>query len=158
MNIKFSLVVLMLLSCLGTNVVAQESRFEIQAGRCSAIFFMLSETHKDNPASFSLFQHFVGVFEDLYVTEKKERTGSGTRDDGIQRRQLILQEFKETYLTRQASLKEEVVLCGAWAEGYRIQGENVTYVPIIPKLIPPSVRTEYEAFADAGWRKWISPQ
>lgn len=156
MNTKFSLSVLIALSFVVTNVVAQESRVEVQAGRCSAIFFMLSETHQNQSTSFSLFQHFVGVFENLYVAEKKERTGSGTREDGIKRRELILKEFKESYLTRQASLKEEVVLCGAWAEGYRVQGEHYTYVPIIPKLIPLPVRADYEAFADTGWKKWMS--
>jgi hypothetical protein len=151
-----SLSALLALSCICHQVVAQESKVEMQAGRCSAIFFMLSETHKDNEASATDFQHFVNVFENLYVTEKKERTGNVTRDDGIERRKLVLQEFKETYNGRPATLKEEVVLCGAWAEGYRIQGKTYTYVPIIPKLIPSSVRSDYEALADTGWKKWMA--
>lgn len=156
-SIKFlSLSSLIALSCICHQVVAQESKVEMQAGRCSAIFFMLSETHKDNEASAADFQHFVTVFENLYVTEKKERTGNATSDDGIERRKLVLQEFKETYNGRPATLKEEVVLCGAWAEGYRIQGKTYTYVPIIPKLIPSSVRTDYEALADTGWKKWMT--
>jgi hypothetical protein len=92
----------------------------------------------------------------LYVTEKKERAGNATSDDGIERRKLVLQEFKETYNGRPATLKEEVVLCGAWAEGYRTQGKNYSYVPIIPKLIPATVRNEYEALAEASWKKWIA--
>ena len=150
-----SLSTLIASSCLCHQVMAQESRLEIQAGRCSAIFFMLSETHKDNTASAAVFQHFVSVFENLYVTEKKERTGNASRDDGIERRKLVLQEFTATYSSRSASLKEEVVLCGAWAEGYKAQGDNYTYVPIIPKLIPANVRSDYEALAEAGWKKWI---
>jgi hypothetical protein len=151
-----SLSSLITLSCLCHQVIAQESRVEIQAGRCSAIFFMLSETHKDNEASAAVFQHFVSVFENLYVTEKKERTGNASRDDGIERQKLVLQEFTATYSSRSATLKEEVVLCGAWAEGYKTQGDNYTYVPIIPKLIPATVRSDYEALAEAGWKKWIA--
>ena len=151
-----SLSSLIILSCFCHQVIAQESRVEMQAGRCSAIFFMLSETHKDNTASAGIFQHFGSVFENLYVTEKKERVGNATRDDGIERRNLVLQEFKATYNSRPATLKEEVVLCGAWAEGYKIQGDNYTYVPIIPKLIPAAVRNEYEALAETGWKKWIA--
>ncbi len=151
-----SLCSMIALFCICPQVVAQESRFETQAGRCSAIFFMLSETHKDNDASATDFQHFVNVFENLYVTEKKERTGNATRDDGIERRKSVLQEFKETYSGRHATLKEEVVLCGAWAEGYRIQGKNYSYVPIIPKLIPAAVRSEYEALAEVSWQKWLA--
>jgi len=151
-----SLSSLIILPCFCHQVIAQESRVEMQAGRCSAIFFMLSETHKDNTASAGIFQHFGSVFENLYVTEKKERVGNATRDDGIERRNLVLQEFKATYNSRPATLKEEVVLCGAWAEGYKIQGDNYTYVPIIPKLIPAAVRNEYEALAENGWKKWIA--
>ena len=150
-----SLSSLIILPCFCHQVIAQESRVEMQAGRCSAIFFMLSETHKDNTASAGIFQHFGSVFENLYVTEKKERVGNATRDDGIERRNLVLQEFKATYNSRPATLKEEVVLCGAWAEGYKIQGDNYTYVPIIPKLIPAAVRSEYESLAETGWKKWI---
>jgi hypothetical protein len=117
---------------------------------------MLSETHKDNTASAGIFQHFGSVFENLYVTEKKERVGNATRDDGIERRNLVLQEFKATYNSRPATLKEEVVLCGAWAEGYKIQGNNYTYVPIIPKLIPAAVRSDYETLAEAGWKTWMA--
>ncbi|MCF8163155.1 MAG: hypothetical protein K9J47_05145 [Sulfuritalea sp.] len=151
-----SLSSLIILPCFCHQVIAQESRVEMQAGRCSAIFFMLSETHKDNTVSAGIFQHFGSVFENLYVTEKKERVGNATRDDGIERRNLVLQEFKATYNSRPATLKEEVVLCGAWAEGYKIQGDNYTYVPIIPKLIPAAVRNEYEALAETGWKKWIA--
>ena len=151
-----SLSSLIILPCFCHQVIAQESRVEMQAGRCSAIFFMLSETHKDNTASAGIFQHFGSVFENLYVTEKKERVGNATRDDGIERRNLVLQEFKATYNSRPATLKEEVVLCGAWAEGYKIQRDNYTYVPIIPKLIPAAVRNEYEALAETSWKKWIA--
>jgi len=151
-----SLSTLIALSCLCHQVTAQESRVETQAGRCSAIFFMLSETYKDSEASAADFQHFVSVFENLYVTEKKERTGNANRDDGIERRKLVVKEFKETYSSRPATIKEETVLCGAWAEGYRIQGKNYSYVPIIPKLIPTGVRNEYEALAEAAWEKWMT--
>ena len=151
-----SLLSLIALTCVCHQVIAQESRVEMQAGRCSAIFFMLSETHKNNTASAAVFQHFVSVFENLYVTEKKERTGNASRDDGIERRKLVLQEFTATYSSRPATLKEEVVLCGAWAEGYKIQGDNYTYVPIIPKLIPAAVRSDYESLAEAGWKTWMA--
>ena len=90
------------------------------------------------------------------ITEKKERTGNASRDDGIERRKLVLQEFTATYSSRPATLKEEVVLCGAWAEGYKIQGDNYTYVPIIPKLIPAAVRSDYETLAEAGWKTWMA--
>ena len=134
---------------------AEESRLENQAGRCSAIFQMLYEAFQENPARAPLFRHFSGVFNELYLKEKKERTGQANAEDGMHHRSALLQEFRSTYEQRQAGMKEEVVLCGAWAEGYRAQGEVYSYVPIIPKLIPSAVREEYEALAVAGWPAWL---
>ena len=58
-----SLSSLIILSCFCHQVIAQESRVETQAGRCSAIFFMLSETHKDNETPAVDFKHFVNVLK-----------------------------------------------------------------------------------------------
>lgn len=134
--------------------LAQESREEIKSARCSAIFTMLSEAFPQD-ARAPVFRRFIGVFNDLYLQEKKERTGSASPEEGTGRRAALLKEFRETYPTRQAALKEEVVLCGAWADGYLAQGDNVTHVPVIPKLIPVSVRQEYEALAVEGWDRWL---
>ena len=134
--------------------LAQESREEIKSARCSAIFTMLSEAFPAD-ARAPVFRRFIGVFNDLYLREKKERTGSASPEEGADRRAALLKEFRETYPTRQAALKEEVVLCGAWADGYLAQGDNVTHVPVIPKLIPVSVRQEYEALAVEGWDRWL---
>lgn len=146
-----------LIGCLLLNsaVRAQEPRMEMQAARCSAIFTMLSEAFADDTKRAPVFRHFSNVYNDLYLKEKKERTGKASREEGQQRRDALLQEFTQTYSQRQAAMKEEVVLCGAWAEGYRSQGDVYTYVPIIPKLIPSSVRDEYEALAVTGWPKWL---
>ena len=133
---------------------AQESREEIKSARCSAIFIMLTEAFPED-ARAPVFKRFIGVFNDLYLSEKKERTGSSSAEDGTARRAALLKEFRETYGSRQAALREEVVLCGAWADGYLAQADNVTHVPVIPKLIPASVRLEYEALADTGWARWL---
>ena len=70
-----SLFVLIALSGSWTTVSALESRVEMQAGRCSAIFFMLSQTHQLDATWLPVFQEFVGVFENLYVNEKKRTHG-----------------------------------------------------------------------------------
>lgn len=128
---------------------------ETQAARCAAIFSMLSDSFQDDAQQSKTFHHFMNVFNDLYLKEKKDRTGDDYRDDGSARRTLLHKEFRDTYQARQAGMKEEVVLCGAWAEGYRAQGDNYSYVPIIPKLIPQNVRDEYEALAVTGWKRWM---
>ena len=147
---------LLLTSCLAISppVLAQESREEIKSARCSAIFTMLAEAFTED-ARVPVFRRFIRVFNELYLQEKKERTGSASAQDGESRRAFLLKEFRETYAARQGALKEEVVLCGAWADGYLAQGDNVTHVPVIPKLIPATVRQEYEALAEAGWARWL---
>ena len=133
---------------------AQESKEEIKSARCSAIFTMLAEALPED-ARAPVFRRFIRVFNVLYLQEKKERTGSANAEDGESRRTFLLKEFRETYASRQDAMKEEVVLCGAWADAYLAQGDNVTHVPVIPKLIPASVRREYEALAVEGWQRWL---
>lgn len=133
---------------------AQESREEIKSARCSAIFTMLAEALPED-ARLPVFQRFIRVFDELYRQEKKQRTGTASAEDGESRRAFLLREFRATYASRQDAMKEEVVLCGAWADAYLAQGDNVTHVPVIPKLIPASVRQEYEALAVEGWRRWL---
>lgn len=150
------LALLAVMTALAANALAQESRLELQAGRCSAIFSMLSDTHQSDEMQANFFRHFMEIFTDLYAKERKERTGNAEHKNGLQRRNEILQEFRDTYKDRQAAMKEEVVLCGAWAEGYRAQGDTYAYVPIIPKLIPQSVRDIYENLAAISWSKWLN--
>ena len=144
-----------LLLILCAPAVAQESKEEIKSARCAAIFTMLAQSFDDDVQRAPLFRRFIGVFNELYLREKKERTGSASAEDGEQRRAALLKEFRDTYAARQAAMKEEVVLCGAWADGYVVQGDNITHVPVIPKLIPPAVRQEYEALAVTGWARWL---
>ncbi len=115
---------------------------------------MLAAAFPDD-ARAPVFRRFIDVFSDLYLRERKERTGSSSADEGNTRRAALLNEFRDTYPNQPAALKEEVVLCGAWADGYLAQEDNVTHVPVIPKLIPPSIRQEYEALADIGWARWL---
>ncbi len=131
------------------------SREEIKSARCAAIFTMLAQSFADDAQRAPVFRRFIGVFNDLYLQELRERTGSARPEDSEQRRAELLQEFRTTYTSREAAMKEEVVLCGAWADGYLAQADNVTYVPVIPKLIPPAVRAEYEALAITGWGRWL---
>jgi len=134
--------------------LAQESREEIKSARCSAIFTMLAEALPEDSLA-PVFQRFIGVFNALYLQEKKQRTGLAEAEDGESRRAFLLREFRETYALRQGAMNEEVILCGAWADAYLAQGDHVTHVPVIPKLIPPSVRQAYEALAARAWDRWL---
>lgn len=127
---------------------AQESRLEKQAIRCSAFFLVLSDSAEA--------RNFSTLFADAYIKERNDKSIATTGAEIEQRREQVLQEIKMTTDSNQAALMEEAILCGAWAEGYRLQGDNPTYTPIIPKIIPQQVRENYAALASAAFKKWLS--
>lgn len=127
---------------------AQESRVEKQAIRCSAFFLMLSDSAEA--------RNFSNLFADAYIKERNDKSIATTGAEIEQRREQVLQEIKMTTDSNQAALMEEAILCGAWAEGYRLQGDSPTYTPIIPKIIPQQVRENYAALASAAFKKWLS--
>lgn len=128
--------------------IAQEARVERQAIRCSAFFQVLS----DNAEA----RNFSNLFAEAFVKERNDKSVATSGAEIAQRREQILQELKNSVESNLAALTEEAILCGAWAEGYRLQGENPTYIPIIPKIIPQKVRDTYAALASAAFKKWLS--
>lgn len=127
---------------------AQEPKVERQAIRCSAFFQVLSDSAEA--------RNFSNLFADAYMKERNDKSVATSGAEIELRREQVLQELNNTFESNQAALMEEAILCGAWAEGYRLQGESPTYIPIIPKIIPQQVRETYAALASAGFKKWLS--
>ena len=132
---------------------AQDSKIETQAIRCSALYFVIAGTTGSDKTNEKISQDIALNFTKVYANEKN--TAVSSADIKI-RRDLIVTEITENYISRQDALQDEAVLCGAWFEGFRVQGENYAYIPIIPKIIPTKVREEYAALAAAGFKKWVS--
>ncbi len=132
---------------------AQESKMESQAIRCSA-FFMVFADAADNSRVKSL-QQLAGNFADAYVKAHDEKNTHASDADMLTRRETVLKELEAAYRDNQPALLQEAVLCGAWGEGFLLQGENITYVPIIPKIIPQKVWEEYGALSSAAFEKWM---
>jgi hypothetical protein len=149
-----TLVVVIGITLLPHQAHAQESRIATQSGRCSAIFSVLADTAED-PAQQQRFQRAAAIFIDLFVKESKSRQSDVTLDAANRRRDEVLKEFRDTHANRRSYLIEESVLCGAWGEGFLIQGENYGYVPVIPKVIPHKVRSEYETTAASAFTRWM---
>lgn len=136
----------LLLACmlLASSAHAQESRVASQAIRCSAFFLVLSDS--------AMVQNFA----DAFVKELGDKGVTISDADMRQRRELVLQELKNSYASNQAAVMEEAVFCGAWSEGYRLQGEKPAYIPILPKIIPQAVREMYAGLASSAFPKWHS--
>jgi hypothetical protein len=133
---------------------AQESRIATQSARCAAVFSVLAETAADDAVRQKKYLKAEAIFSELFVTDHSDNKIQVTLDESHRRRDLVLKEFRETYANRRAYIIEETVLCGAWGEGFLIQGESYSYVPVIPKVIPQNVRAGYEAAATTAFARW----
>ena len=136
----------LLLACmvLASSASAQESRVAKQAMRCTAFFLVLSDS--------AMVQNFA----DAFIKELADKGVTISDADMQQRRELVLQELRNSYSSNQAAVVEEAVFCGAWSEGYRLQGDKPTYIPILPKIIPQTVRENYAGLASTAFTKWLS--
>lgn len=145
-GIKKSHFTSLLLACtvLASSANAQESRVASQAIRCSAFFLVLSDS--------AMVQNFA----DAYVKELGDKGVTISDADLRQRRELVLQELRNSYASNQAAVTEEAVFCGAWSEGYRLQGEKPVYIPILPKIIPQTVRELYAGLARSAFPEWLA--
>jgi hypothetical protein len=155
MRISFGVIAGICLSFFFTIARAQESRIATQSVRCAAIFSVLAETTANDPKYQTRFKTAETIFSELFVKEYRDKKDSIALDEAYRRRDLILKEFKDTYANRRAYIIEETVLCGAWGEGFLSQGDDYSYVPVIPKVIPQNVRTNYEARGSAAFAAWV---
>lgn len=155
LRISFRLVAGIGLSLFFASSHAQESRIATQSVRCAAIFSVLAESAANDPKYQTRFKTAETIFSELFVKEYRDKKDGVTVDEGHRRRDLVIKELRDTYANRRAYIIEETVLCGAWGEGFLVQGENYSYVPVIPKVIPQNVRADYEARGSTAFAAWV---
>ncbi len=135
---------------------AQDSRLENQLLRCSAISTIFSIAAEKNTETEIKLQKMPALFFEFYANEKKSKNTEMKPEEIIGRRQQILSEIKDHYVDREALLLEEGVVCGAWAEGFLSQGENITFIPVYPKVISTQTRDYYARIASVAYKKWLA--
>jgi len=135
---------------------AQDSRLENQLIRCSAISTIFSIAAEKNTETEIKLQKLPALFFEFYANEKKSKNNAMKPEEVLGRRQQILSEIKDHYVDREALLLEEGVVCGAWAEGFLSQGENITFVPVYPKVISTQTREYYARIASVAFKKWLA--
>jgi hypothetical protein len=155
MKISLAITAIASMPLLASHAHAQESRIATQSARCAAIYSVLAETTADNAARQQKFLKAATIFSELFVKEQSDKKNQLTLEEAHRRRDLVLEEFRDTYASRREYIIEESVLCGAWGEGFLVQGESYGYVPVIPKVIPQNVRSEYEATAAVAFARWV---
>lgn len=124
--------------------VGQETRLASQSLHCAAIFSVLSQSHDNNPAQAAQYAKAMDIFTGVHLQEWPQPVSAGTRDLVVQKRSDAVQAMRGAWLAKDAYLREEGVLCGAWAEGFLAQGERVQFVPVFPKVVAPHVRSQYQ--------------
>jgi len=134
----------------------QDSRLENQLLRCSAITTIFSIAAEKNAESEIKLQKMPSLFFEFYTNEKKSKNTEMKPEEILGRRQQILSEIKGHYVDREALLIEEGVVCGAWAEGFLSQGENITFIPVYPKVISSQIRDYYARIATVAFKKWLA--
>ena len=134
----------------------QDSRLENQLLRCSAITTIFSIAAEKNAESEIKLQKMPSLFFEFYTNEKKSKNTEMKSEEILGRRQQILSEIKGHYVDREALLIEEGVVCGAWAEGFLSQGENITFIPVYPKVISSQIRDYYARIATVAFKKWLA--
>ena len=135
---------------------AQDSRLENQLIRCSAISTIFSIAAEKNTEAEVKLQKMPALFFEFYANEKKSKNTEMKPEEILDRRQQILSEIKDHYVDRDALLLEEGVVCGAWADGFLSQGENITFIPVYPKVISTQTRDYYARIASVAFKKWLS--
>ncbi len=138
---------------LAGSVLAEESRIATQAVRCSAVFAVFVDANADDPALSGKFRKAQKIFDEVYAGERRDKSADAATESGA-RRGALLKEFRDNFREREPYLHEEGVLCGAWAEGFLAQGENWSFIPVIPKVIAQSARDEYSRIGPSSFTRW----
>ncbi len=135
------------------SVMAEESRIATQALRCSAVFAVFVDANADDATLSAKFRKAQKIFDEVYAGERRDKSADASQEIAT-RRAALLKEFRDNFKEREPYLHEEGVLCGAWAEGFLSQGENWSFIPVIPKVIAQSARDEYSRIGPASFTRW----
>ncbi|MFM7483342.1 MAG: hypothetical protein ACKO2S_03700 [Burkholderiaceae bacterium] len=130
-----------------------ESRLAQQALHCSAIFSVFAESLTDDGKRLKEFKRGIEIFTELYVKES-EGDAAAAKRDADRRRGELLQQFQQQMSQREPYLREDGVVCGAWAEGFFAQGDDWRFVPVYPKVIAISSRQKYTPIGAEAFAKW----
>ncbi len=136
-----------------TGAGAQESRLATQALHCSAIFSVFEQTHADDEAQAKKYRRGVDIFTELYAKERGGDAGAA-KAAAEQGRAALLKQFRDKLAEREPYLREDGVVCGAWAEGFFAQGDDWSFVPVYPKVIGMGARQQYAPIAAESFERW----
>ena len=125
---------------------AQDTPLAHRSMHCAVLMDALSAALPEGDAQASHLQRASAVF--LEVHTQALRPAKAEAAPMASRQQAIKDQWRGADAAGKDRLREEAIVCGAWAEGFLIQGEAYRYVPVYPKIVAPTVRAQYGALAD----------
>lgn len=133
---------------MGSPVLAQETRLATQSLHCAAIFEVLGQGSNHDAQQAAPYAKATDIFTSVHLQELPQPVSASTRELVSQKRSNAVQAMRAAWLAKDAALREEAVLCGAWAEGFLAQGDRIQFVPVFPKVVAPGVRSQYQTLMD----------
>jgi hypothetical protein len=129
-------------------MATQANRLAGQAMHCAGLFTVFAQAHAVEPVHGPRLLKARDIFLDVYLKEIDIKNIESVRDGVSARTSEVISALRSDWAARGSSLREQGVICGAWAEGFLGQGPHYQYVPVYPKVVPASVRILYQGIFD----------
>ena len=126
----------------------KETRRSLQAIHCSEIFSIFLQFYSSDQELRQKFHKAIEIFTDVALKEMNLPMTNAQLEAMAERRSNVIKDLLNDKSKLSPNLREDAVMCGAWAEGFLAQGGFYQYVPVYPKVVPPSIRDKYQVFFD----------
>lgn len=144
---RLALIFVTLVGCCSA-AIGQETRLATQSLHCAAIFEVLGQGSNHDAQQAAPYAKATDIFIQVHLQELPQPVSASTRETVLQKRSNAVHAMRAAWLAKDAALREEAVLCGAWAEGFLAQGDRIQFVPVFPKVVAPGVRSQYQILLD----------
>lgn len=145
---RFLCVIFFCASFSSASMAAQATRLADQAMYCAGLFTVFAQAQPVDTENALRLLKARDIFMDVYLKEVDLKNMENTRDVVSARSSEVISQLRFDWTARASSLREQGVICGAWAEGFLSQGHQYQYVPVYPKVVPVSVRIFYQGMFD----------
>ena len=120
----------------------------MQAIHCSEIFSIFLHYYSKDSELGLKFDKAIDIFTDVALKEMRLPVTNVQLEVMAERRSNAVHDLLHDKTKRTANLREDAVMCGAWAEGFLSQGERYQYIPVYPKVVPFLIRNNYQKYFD----------
>ncbi len=129
-------------------VHGQELRAEVQGVRCSALTFIFTSLASTDPDTAINFYKASNFFNVVYAAGRKVRTKMTiTNGEANSRRELVLNELKDSWRSNPDAVVQEAALCQTWGDEFMpkiLAGADINSAEDVLYVVgqPPTVASE----------------